>query len=74
MAGGFFFRGGGENIERSACDREGLLTGSAVFNRGSIERPHCHATTVTLTGYFAPGGISVSFRTLPSISAGPSLT
>jgi hypothetical protein len=50
-------------------------TGWAVFISGSIERPHCHATTVTFTGNFARGGIAVNLRVSPStISAGPSRT
>lgn len=50
-------------------------TGSALFNFGSVERPNCHATTVTLTGNLLRGGICVNRSVLSlSISAGPSRT
>jgi hypothetical protein len=41
------------------------VTGAASFNLGSLERPCCHATTVTLTGNFARGGIQRNARPLP---------
>lgn len=35
------------------------VTGSALLTLGSMVRPHCHATTVTVMGNVARGGIAV---------------
>jgi len=52
--------------------RKVRVTGSADLIFGSMERPHCQATTVTGTGKWARGGMGVKCRVSPMSSAGPS--
>lgn len=40
-------------------------TRSGVCSRGSALRPYCHATTVTLTGNLARGGMGVKVSVVP---------